>query len=50
VLASKGGDRYALTLWLVSESDDGVCDETHPLAETKRGHFPEDADAQAPVK
>jgi len=37
---SSSSDRFALTLWLVSESSEGICDPQHPLAVTKREHFP----------
>jgi hypothetical protein len=52
VLASRlaARDRYALTLWFVADSDDGVCDEAHPLAGTRREHFPAHAHREAPDK
>ena len=32
--------RYALTIWMVSENSQGICDENHPLSSHKREHFP----------
>ena len=34
------GDRYALTLWLVSSSNSQICDETQPAWKTVLAHFP----------
>ena len=32
--------RIALTLWFVSEEEEGIGDEVHPLASVRREHFP----------
>jgi hypothetical protein len=37
---SASSDRYALTLWLVTEDPSSVCDPDHPLAKVKHEHFP----------
>ena len=31
--------RFALTLWLVSSTEEGIADPTHPLADVRLGHF-----------
>lgn len=38
------GDRFALTLWLVSDSASQICDESQPAWKTVLAHFPRGGD------
>jgi Rps23 Pro-64 3,4-dihydroxylase Tpa1-like proline 4-hydroxylase len=41
VLGEENSKRFALTLWLVSENEECIADQNHPLSKIRFEHFPE---------